>query len=215
MGNAVMQETRQYILEILKECGQATVDDIVGELRKRRGKITAVTARHHLARLQQDGLITSPKLRHRNTPGRPQHVYALTEVAWSYFPNNYQRLSVELLKQLRAHLPIEDVTTILEGVAEGLAAISIPDGPTSERLDAAISYLNKQGYDAHWETINEGYLLLVKNCPYYHITSEDKLLCPMDVRLIASLLDVTPRPIDRISAGAPACSYVIPDQQTQ
>ncbi len=208
-----MQETRQYILEILKERRQATVDEIVEELRKRRGKITAVTARHHLARLQQDGLITSPQLRHRSTPGRPQHVYALTEVAWSHFPNNYQCLSVEMLKQLQSHLPLKDVKTILKGVADGLAAeISIPDGPMPERLDAVVNYMSQQGYGARWEATNEGYLLFVSNCPYYHIASEDNLLCAMDVRMIESLLEVAPRPINRISAGDPACSYVILDQ---
>ena len=81
-----MQETRQHILEILREIGQATVDDVVRALCERRGEITAVTVRHHLTRLQEDGLITAPELRHRNTPGRPQHVYKLTEKAQQHFP---------------------------------------------------------------------------------------------------------------------------------
>ena len=32
-----MQETRQYILDIIREKNQATVDELVGDLEKRRG----------------------------------------------------------------------------------------------------------------------------------------------------------------------------------
>ena len=58
---------------------------IVEELQKRRGNITAVTVRHHLTRLQEEQLITAPQLRHRSAPGRPQHVYMITEEAKEYF----------------------------------------------------------------------------------------------------------------------------------
>ncbi len=97
--------------------------------------------------------------------------------------------SVELLKQLQSHLPLKDVKTILEGVADGLAAeISIPDGPMPERLDAVVNYMNQQGYGARWEATNAGFLLFVSNCPYYHIASEDNLLCAMDVRMMSHCL---------------------------
>ena len=95
-----MQETRQIILEILKDVGQATVDEIVTELKQRRGNITAVTVRHHLNHLQRERLISSPKLKHRTTPGRPQHVYELTDKAEGLFPNNYQRLAAGLIQQI-------------------------------------------------------------------------------------------------------------------
>ncbi|MBZ0289586.1 MAG: helix-turn-helix domain-containing protein [Anaerolineae bacterium] len=99
-----MQRTRRHILNILHERGEATVDEIVTELQNVRGKdITAVTVRHHLTKLQEDGLITSPQMRHRSTPGRPQHVYALTDRALGQFPSNYQRLAASLLQGMRQH----------------------------------------------------------------------------------------------------------------
>src|SRR4030095_8036404 len=113
-----MQDTRQHILDILKEHGEATVDDIVVELQKRRGNITAVTVRHHLTRLQDEQLITNPQLRHRSAPGRPQHIYMLTEQAHDYFPNNYQPLATKLLESLSEVLPPNQVNVILEGVAD-------------------------------------------------------------------------------------------------
>lgn len=207
-----MQETRQHILEILYETGQATVDDIVNELRKRRGDITAVTVRHHLARLQQEELITAPQLRHRSSPGRPQHVYALTDKARDYFPNNYQRLAAGLLRQIQAQLPPEGVNVILEGVAAEMAAeAQISDAPMQERLQQVVTYLNEHGYNADWEPVDGGYVLHTANCPYHQISQQTDTLCHLDMRLVASLLGVVPRRISRISEGESSCAYLIPE----
>ncbi len=207
-----MQETRQYILNILKERGEATVDDIVADLRKRRGAITAVTVRHHLARLQEEDLITTPQLRHRNAPGRPQHVYTLTDAAKEYFPNNYRPLAAHLVEQLVTHLPPRQINVILEGVAERMAAdADVGDLPLPERLDLVVDYLNQHGYTARWEHHPEGYLLQTTNCPYHHIANNNPALCEMDMRLVASLLGVVPRLQSRMSRGDSACAYVIPN----
>ncbi len=207
-----MQETRQYILKILKERGQATVEEIVADLQQQRGKITSVTVRHHLSILQEDNLITTPELQHRNTPGRPRHVYALTNKAFSYFPNNYQRLASSLLNQIQIRFPSEEVNVILEGVADSLASEAcIPAGPMPNRLDATVDYLKQQGYNAHWESDTKGYTLHVKNCPYHGVAHRQETVCQMDARLITTLLGIVPRITDRISSGDSQCTFFIPD----
>lgn len=208
-----MQDTRRYILDILKERGEATVDNIVEELQKRRGNITAVTVRHHLTRLQDEQLITAPQLRHRSAPGRPQHVYMLTEAAKDHFPNNYQPLAIRLLEQLSGHLPQQQVNVILEGVADHMAAEAcIVEAPLLERLNQVVSYLNEHGYNAHWEVHSDGYVLRTVNCPYHHVAEKTQSLCEMDMRLIASLLGVVPRLMERIAVGDASCAYLIPDR---
>lgn len=207
-----MQETRQHILDILKERGEATVDDIVDDLRKRRGAITAVTVRHHLARLQEDELITTPQLRHRNAPGRPQHVYTLTDAAKEYFPNNYKLLATHLVEQLTTQLPPKQVNVILEGVADRMAAdAEIAEIPLPDRMNMVVEYLNSHGYNARWEGHPEGFVLQTTNCPYHHITEDNPALCEMDMRLVASLLGVVPRMISRMSRGDNICAYIIPN----
>ncbi|MFW5748847.1 MAG: helix-turn-helix transcriptional regulator [Chloroflexota bacterium] len=206
-----MQETRQHILEILREQGQATVDDIVTALRERRGDITAVTVRHHLNHLQKDNLITAPQLRHRSTPGRPQHVYALTEKAEDYFPNNYKTLAELLLTEMRNTLPPDGVNVIMEGVAQGMAAQAQIKGESlQQRLEAAVTFLNEHGYNAHWETCDEGFILHTTNCPYHHLAETDEALCSMDMRFVSSMLGVVPRMQSRVAHGATSCAYLIP-----
>lgn len=207
-----MQETRRTILDILRRRGQATVDDIVAELQKRRGSITAVTVRHHLKLLQEDDLISSPELRRRSAPGRPQYVYALTDKARETFPNNYQHLAAGLLEQIQKALPPEGVNVILEGVADQMAnEANIPEGGLAERLDIAVEYLTDRGYEAYWLQNDEGYVLHTSNCPYHQITESNATLCDLDLRLVASLLGVVPRRLSHVAQGDETCSYLIPD----
>lgn len=206
-----MQETRQYILEILRERGEATVDDIVYDLQAKRGAITAVTVRHHLNILQRDALVTSPQLKRRASPGRPQHTYTLTEKAKAHFPNNYQTLAASLLDELRKQLPPDGINVILEGVALKMAdQASIPNAPINERLDLTVEYLTESGYEARWEVSEEGYLLHTSNCPYHNVAQNTPQLCEMDMRLVTTLLGIVPRRLMHRTEGDADCSYLIP-----
>ena len=208
-----MQETRRKILDILKERSEATVDDIVGDLERLRGSITSVTVRHHLAKLQEEGLVDIHETRHRSSPGRPQHVYALTEQGVNYFPNNYLDLSAHLLKQIKSQLSPAQVNVIIEGVADNMAVdAEIPSGTIRERLDAVVDYLNHHGYKASWEAQQGGYVLQTSNCPYHQIAQENEMLCTMDMRLISKMLGVVPRLLSRVSGGDEICSYLIPSK---
>jgi predicted ArsR family transcriptional regulator len=209
-----MQETRQAILDILKKRGDATVDDIVVDLRARRGdSITPVTVRHHLNKLMEDGMIDHATPYPRTTPGRPQHHYALTERGAASFPNNYQRLATSLIAQIEQELGPARVNVILEGVAtEWAQDAQIPTGSMEQRLDAVIDYLSQNGYRAAWENASQGYFLYLENCPYHQLAHERDSLCRMDMHLIANLLGVVPRLTERMAQGDSRCAYFIPSQ---
>lgn len=209
-----MQETRQLILEILHEIGDATVDEIVAILKKRRGDaITAVTVRHHLGLLQEDNLVNISQRRHKKSPGRPQHIYTLTAHALRFFPNNYQNLAAMILEQIREKLPPQQVNVILEGVAENMAFSAQVKGLSiRERLCSAVDYLNQHGYQAYWEDAHDGtgYILRTTNCPYHQLAHTTDALCAMDMRLVASMLGAVPRVMARAATGDNSCAYFIP-----
>ncbi len=207
-----MQETRQYILDILRVKNQATVDELAGDLEKRRGtSITAVTVRHHLNELLKEQLVTTAELKHRDSPGRPQHVYVLTEAALKHFPSNYQPLVAHLLEQMATSLSNPQINVLFEGVADHMAsAADVPCVPLVERLNYVVSYLNDHGYNADWEQGEDGFVLKTTNCPYHQVAESNRMLCEMDMRLVTSLLGIVPRLISRISDGDSACSYFIP-----
>src|SRR5713101_4163726 len=153
----IEQETRQAILDYLKEHGASTVDELAAMLPR-----NSVTVRHHLDILRSDGLISDPIVRHRNKPGRPQYVYSLSGKASTHFPKNYCELAAKLLEEVKSNTPPGGVNVIFEGVANRLSA-SAPkpadDEPLSERLDRAVMFLNDHGYVAGWDKSGDGYLL--------------------------------------------------------
>ena len=206
-----MQETRKRILRILRDRSEATVDDIVSDLEAQRGSITAVTVRHHLAKLQDDGLVNASQIRHRSTPGRPQYIYTLTTQGLSHLPNNYQHLASNLIKQLSQKLSPTEVNVIIEGMVDSMTdEAQIASGTMRERLDAVVAYMNEHGYSAEWEVEDGGYILHASNCPYHDIAHESDMLCKMDMRLIAKMLGVVPRMVSHVSSGGETCSYFIP-----
>jgi DeoR family transcriptional regulator, suf operon transcriptional repressor len=206
-----MQETRLKILHILKQRELATVDEIVEDLTLQRGKITPVTVRHHLAKLQDEGFIQLQESRHRTSPGRPQHIYTLTAQGEAIFPNNYKHLAKNLLEQVTSNLMPAQVNVIIEGLSSSMAyEANIPLGTITDRLDSVVTYLNQHGYVAHWESVPNGYLLHTSNCPYHNIVDANHSLCLMDMQLVGKMLGVLPRLASHMVKGDETCSYFIP-----
>lgn len=211
----MIQETRGLILDILKDHGDSTVDEIVDALHSRTDKrVTAATIRHHLDVLSENGLVDTPKVKRRDTPGRPQYIYCLTDKALDLFPSNYAGLAHVLLDQIKSQLPSSQVNVILEGAAQQLAASAmIPNVPLDERLDYVVGYLTKQGYEAHWESAKDedGYILSTSNCPYEKVAGVHEDVCQLDMQLVSNLLGIVPRRLGRIASGDNSCDYFIPN----
>jgi predicted ArsR family transcriptional regulator len=209
-----IQETRRYIIEILHQNGDCTVETIVKALSAKLGrKITTVTVRHHLERLRAEGLVNPPAIRRRDTPGRPQYCYSLAPQAYEYFPNNYAGFASGLLDQVKQHLPAQQVNVIMQGMADEMAAnAAIPqDAPLRIRLAYVVDHLNAQGYVATWKETEGGYILCTTNCPYERIAEHHPEMCGFDLRLISTMLGVVPRYLGSLREGASACQYFIPD----
>lgn len=208
-----LQETRRHIVEILKAEDGCTVEEIVAKLSERLLRpITTVTVRHHLERLRAEALVEPPKIRRRNSPGRPQYVYSLSQRAMEYFPNDYAGFAAGLLDHVKRSAPENGVNVLLEGMADSMAADAmIPDVPLPKRLNYVVAYMNDKGYEASWETGADGYILTACNCPYEAIVGAHEEICEFDARLLASMLGVVPRLMNLAREGGGACQYLIPD----
>ena len=204
-----MQETRQWIMNFLKERGQATVDQLSEEL-----ELTPVTIRHHLDVLRSEGLIETPQVMRRPTPGRPQHVYCLTDRANTYFPKNYAGFADLTLREIRERLSSEELDAIVRGVAQRMAAEA--PRPTAgesmpEQLRRVVEFLNQKGYVARWEPDGQGYLLHMANCPYQVLARHHAAPCTMDLAMVAELTGSAPQRINLINGGDETCTYLVPD----
>lgn len=203
-----MQKSRERITHILKNRGQATV----GELSQELG-LTSVTVRHHLAILQEEGLVLPPLLIRRPGPGRPQYVYRLSDAAAGLFPNRYDLLAGALIHDMETHLGPAEVEQAVARIARHIAdEAGIPaDAPPPERLEVALRFLQRQGYMTSTEQDDAGHLLLhVHHCPYERVARQHPIPCALDRHLISVLLDVEPLQVRTMSSGEQACTYVLP-----
>jgi predicted ArsR family transcriptional regulator len=194
-------------MHILKERGQATVADLAQELDR-----PAVSVRHHLGILVEQGVIRTRGVQRRKSRGRPRHIYVLTETAKDFFPNGYEGLALELLKELKHSLTSEQLDVFFHRLATETASKLQTDGSQTveERLAAATQFLSERGYLARWEQQDGGgYLLHLFNCPYAGLSEQYRELCAMDSALISELLQITPRRVAHAVAGDHRCTYLI------
>jgi predicted ArsR family transcriptional regulator len=202
-----VQSTREHILTILKERGQATVEDLSGEL-----GLTSVTVRHHLDILRGEGLVAPPIAHRRKTPGRPRYIYSLSEKASSFFPKRYGQLASLMLDEMRARLSQDELDQLFRRIGERIAEqATLPRGADFEsRLAAAVEFLDELGYMADWERQDgDEYAIHIANCPYEQVALRDRETCEMDLALMTQLLGTPPRRISSSVDGDPQCIYVV------
>jgi predicted ArsR family transcriptional regulator len=200
-----MQVTRGHILKILQERGHATVEELSEQL-----GLTSATIRHHLDTLRGEGLIETPTIRRRLTPGRPQYVYTLSEAANQHFPKNYSGLANMMLTEMKERLGTAQLDQVLQSMASRVAS-EFPPAPPDEtfdrRVERAIAFLNEKGYMARCTQDENGYTMQVTNCPYRDVAHTHTQLCQLDLSLITRLLGVTPRRSEHIAEGEDTCTY--------
>lgn len=209
-----MHAIRKQILEILKERNNATVAELASVL-----EMPAVSVRHHLDILQGDNLILVDRLERSGGAGRPQQVYALTQQADDFFPNNFAALAGNLVRQIKQVLPPDQVDSAFRNMAGEIAReFHQPkqNETFEQRLDRVTEFLTERGYLAHWQhdEANQSIVLQKCNCPYAGIASEHRELCAMDQFLIDQLVGCHCERTQSVQSGDGCCKYQI-DLQKQ
>jgi predicted ArsR family transcriptional regulator len=202
-----MQSTRQEILEILKEEGQATVEDLAERL-----GLTPMTIRHHLNVLQAQTLVEASKVRRSQKVGRPRLVYTLTESADELFPQGYSELARHLVAEVKETVGEQETRAIFQRIADRIvneAPIPVEGQSFEQRMEQVTEFLERLGFIVRWEKTDEGYIFTNINCPYRRVASEHSELCAMDAMLISGLLGVQPKQTGNLQAGDAACTALV------
>ncbi len=202
-----MQPTRQKIVELLRERGQATVEELADAV-----GLTQMAVRHHLNVLYGENLVTTSSVRRKGQPGRPQLIYTLTEAASALFPEDYYHLTNYLLDELEAALGPADLEDLFRRVANRMTAGAPPirpDQSSEERLDQLAHFLGDKGFAARWETEGDDYIVRVLTCPYRQIAHEHDEVCRLDTQMIKDILNVDPVQVTCIANGDEHCTYRI------
>ncbi len=203
-----MTSTRDNVLRTLLTRQQCTINELAEAV-----GINPISVRHHVTKLEAEGLVTSEEERHG--VGRPRRLYFLTEKGMEKFPTRYLRLTVRLLEQLKETLPETMVDKLFAQVANDLVAdytsdLDLVGVPMEERLDIVKDLLGAEGFTMEWERQEDGYHIREVNCPYYHVGQNHPEVCSVDQNLISNVLSVPVEKIKCILNGDSLCTYVVP-----
>jgi len=197
--------TRERVLYTLLSQQRCTINELAEAV-----EINPISVRHHIARLEAEGLVTSEEERHG--VGRPRRLYYLTEQGLERFPSRYMKLTIRLLEQLKDSMPEPMVNKLFTQMAEDLAAEVKAEASglnIEQRLDLVTSMLSDEGFTVEWEKQGSQYLIREISCPYYRVGQNHPEVCSMDQTLISSVLAVPAEKVNCVLNGDAHCTYIV------
>jgi predicted ArsR family transcriptional regulator len=198
---------KEAILLLIKARGQATLSEVADHL-----GVTKQGAIRHVEGLRCDGLLTSTPAE-IGRPGRPEHVYTLTEDAATHFPQAHRELAAELVHFMTR----EQVTTFFRqraGRLETEYGARLTDLDFADRVRELARLATEHGHMA--EVVEdedaEGNVQLTirqSNCPIADLAGETGIPCQHEQQMYERLLGAEVDRTSYIPDSATACTYVI------
>lgn len=176
--------TKQKLLNILKKDHQSTVKAIMEYF-----IISEIAVRKHLNELEQRGFIKKETI--KQEIGRPFHTYELTKKGHETFPNQYEKLPLELLQDLEDLRGTEAVEELLMKRMDREKKYFL-DEVTSANFDEKISKVaeiqDEKGYMVEYEKQADGsYEMKNFNCPIINIASSYRQVCTSEQAVLSKL----------------------------
>ena len=202
----ILPTTRRALLRNLKTEGESRADDLAERL-----GVTVSAVRQHLTALQADSLVEYRE--QRGGPGRPRHVYRLSEAGDALFPKTYGELTTELL----AYVEDED-PDLIERVFERRrqrrvvqANVRLAGKPFADQVAELTRILDEDGYLASIEAMPDGSFRIVEhNCAILAVASKYGTACGTELEFIREVLpDADVERVSHMMAGAHTCAYEV------
>jgi predicted ArsR family transcriptional regulator len=201
------KSTRERVLQTLQKKHRCTINELAEAV-----DINPISVRHHISKLQADGLVGSEEERHG--VGRPRQLYFLTEAGLEHFPTRYMRLAIRILEQLKEQVPAETVSLLFTQMAADLVEEYADPAKTrglstEQRLNLVKGLLKGEGFEIEWERIGDNYYIRELS----HTCMSDRITRGMLDRsnLISSVLNLPTEKVKCVLNGDNNCTYVVPN----
>ena len=207
-----MTDTRQAILEYLREKGAADVNELAETL-----GLSPVTIHYHINVLQRDGLLETKDV--RQGVGRPRKVFTLRDSAYEKFPQGYHRLSDRLLELLKSRMTEADIQALFERIGSDIAgehALSLQGKPLEQKIATLIELLGEEGFMSRLEKVGADQFVLTQvNCPYQYVATRHPEVCELDLQLMNTALGTEVKRGACVANGDAVCTFHIQPQPIQ
>ena len=202
------KNTRERILQTLLLRERCTVNELAESV-----QINPISVRHHLTRLEADGLVESDETRHG--VGRPLRYYFLTEKGREQFPTRYIRLTMRLLEQLKESVPPVFIKGLFTQMAQDIASdyqAEIAGLPMEQRIELVKIFLAREGFHVEVERQGDAYHIRESNCPYFQVGQTHPEVCSLDQTLISTLLNIPAQKVQCLLHGDAHCTYIVSNE---
>ncbi|AIF45486.1 hypothetical protein X953_13440 [Virgibacillus sp. SK37] len=166
--------TKQRLLHILKKDKECSMTRVMSFF-----DISEIAVRKHLHELEQQGFVRKNTIKQKM--GRPYYTYELTKKGHGTFPNQYEKLPLELLQDLEEVQGHEAVNAVFKKRMEREKAYFNSKLESIESFDQKISEIAKiqdeKGYMVEVQKTEEGYEIINFNCPIANIASAYGQVC--------------------------------------
>lgn len=179
-----MKSNREKILETLGVTRQATIQKLADQL-----DINPITVRHHLLRMQEEGLVTSTEK--RNGVGRPHLVFQLTNQGRQRVSTNYHQLVKNLLESVQTLFGRQASSELLVAVGQEMAKsydLKIDQENLPVTMNTFCDMMANEGFQIEWEHKDNRVVIRNTSCPYYNLENSNRDLCKLDQSFFSTLL---------------------------
>jgi len=197
---------RRTLLMAIKRAGEARADQLAETLH-----VTVSAVRQHLAVLSDDGLVSHRVV--RGGPGRPAHLYRLSDLGDGLFPRTYGAIVTELLGELEAEAP-ELVDKLFEGRRKRRverASARLEGLDLEDQVVELARILDEDGYIAEAVPGAEGSWRIVEhNCAILAVATKYGAACGTEIEFIREVLPgATVERTAHLMAGGHVCAYEV------
>lgn len=204
--------TRRALLNTIKRRGDARVDHLATSL-----GITVSAVRQHLAALYNDGLVMHTEV--RAGPGRPHHVYRLSERGDDLFPRAYAAIANDLLVEAEAADPelVDRMFARRRDRRIDRTAARLKGKSFGDRVAELARVLDEDGYLAEVVPLDgETFRIVEHNCAILAVASQYGAACSTELEFIRAVLpDASVERVAHLLAGGHVCAYEVSPASTR
>ena len=196
-------DRKMDVLAMLKVRGSGSLADVARKL-----GVSKQGALRHLEALQAKGLVEVTTGDHHG-PGRPGHVYRLTEAARELFPSRHRELAADLVDFMDA-AELERFFTERAGRMEAEYSARLAGLDFKKRALRLGQVAREHGHMTEVAEAPDGHLMLRHcNCPIQDVAARTGHACQHELDLYRRLLQADVVRSSWVGAGDTTCTYDI------
>ncbi len=194
------------ILHLIKTQGDITATHIAEQM-----AMTSMGARQHLESLEIQGYIEHLFIKAER--GRPKKYWQITAKGQTQFPDGHAHLIADLLVHMKNQLGSQAVDELIicreKDMLQIYQAALDPLPNLADKVNQLAKIRSSEGYMAHIEKTQDGWLLVENHCPICSAASQCQQFCRSEKTIFETVLQTKVERTEYILEGDRRCCYTI------